>query len=639
MSHTKKVQNTISVFEDKDLNCYINILDEIDRYIDELDIWLKPKREVLWSYAKKIHEDYLIYYFYALLDSLNLSFSLIKGLFDLIVPANNTGFMHQMMLTGGGIGAMVLLAAFLVTFSLLAARFDRKKTAEEQAQLSDQDIEDIKRVIADGWVYMRELLQAFKYSSKGMRNIFNLVAKGQTPSLFFTLIAVPISLLIIINRLLLRSIREARKQMMADNRDLLMAIQKLGKKRAEGKITQEKYLEKLDKLKKKTIAKQSLFIQRVVYPMVIFNGLSDGLYLYFGFFALAPLGVFLYPLIAVCIVYTLLVLVSRAFEEYQYQQTLEITQIRPKLELLALEIFDLYEKIQKETNPRIKEHLQKEHKALLLKFEGHCLQLGDLATPKDWAVIITGIKHGLAINGAMNSGVALIATILTLTSTAFPPALLGVVLGLGLLWLVIGISYAILEERHRRRVQKEEGLTQTAELIETLKNTDLDQETYRDHLKQASAYKPPQPSKLHSYFEVLRCIVAGPSKGQKAIDYSFNPCQETDGNGHYSDPPWMLAIAAVMGLASAIVLGLRAFAKEFKDLPVEKPQNSGEKMELQAVADAQTEADEGPCETPADLAPARNKKTVSHAQTRHHFFFQRQVASHVAAIPAPIYGY
>lgn len=636
MSHTKKFRNTkIGVFGEKDL--YEYILDEIDNYIEELDIWLKPKREYLWSYAKKIHEDYRIYYFYALLDSLNLSFSLIKCLFDFLVPANNVGFMHQMMLTEGGIIAMVVAAVFLVTFSLLAARFDKKKTAEELAQgkLNDQDIEDLKQVIADGWVYMRELLQAFKYSYKGMRNVYSLIAKGHAPTHLFTLIAAPITILVMINRLFLRKIRENRKQMMKDNQALLNKILKLEKMRAEGKIEETLYALKLKKLKAKKVAEQSAFEQRIVYPMVIFNGLSDSFYLYFGFFALAPLGVFLYPLLAVCALYSILAVVTRVFEEYQYQQTLEITQIQPKLKLLASELRWLDEKIKRENHPDKKAALMLERKALLADIERHCLRLNQLAASTDWGVIITGIKQGLAINGAMNSAVALIATILTLTSTAFPPALLGVVLGFGLLYLVIGIVYAILEERHRRRVQNNEGIEQTKEIIQSLENMDPDSETYKENLEKVSTYTAPVPCKFHSYFEVLRCIIAGPSKGQKAIDYSFNPWQEADGKGHYSDPPWMLIIAAVMGLLSAIVLGLRAFAKEFKDLPVEKEEKNEE--ELPSLALAEEKQVEVPCEIPADLdCPVKkplSEKTTSLSQAKACLFFHRKIPVSSRFIP------
>ena len=96
----------------------------------------------------------------------------------------------------------------------------------------------------------------------------------------------------------------------------------------------------------------------------------------------------------------------------------------------------------------------------------------------------------------------------------------------------------------------------------------------RDALLDGLHTDPSPQYHVQEGLEVIRSCFSGLSKGQKAIDYSFNGALEQDSHGQYHDTPWTIVLSLIASVAYAIVYALRAFGKYFRganDVPLPKP--------------------------------------------------------------------
>jgi hypothetical protein len=73
--------------------------------------------------AKQLHESGQIYVLYGLLDGLNLSYSILKSLFDVVLTNSNVSssdVMHEWTLTPQGILVAATESITLIVFTMLA---------------------------------------------------------------------------------------------------------------------------------------------------------------------------------------------------------------------------------------------------------------------------------------------------------------------------------------------------------------------------------------------------------------------------------------------------------------------------------------------------------------------------------------
>lgn len=171
------------------------------------------------KYAKQLHEAAYIYALYGLLDGLSLSYSMVKYGFDVLYETSkksSSDEMHDWMITPSGAIAAGTEALTFITLSFIA------NTS------SDDDPNALKRFIATAWPYMRDALKGIKNAFKGLRSA--LLAGGLLTGQSLKHLIVPMGLiigvLVAVNRIWYRSMREQRKDMMQQNEGILTNLKK-----------------------------------------------------------------------------------------------------------------------------------------------------------------------------------------------------------------------------------------------------------------------------------------------------------------------------------------------------------------------------------------------------------------------------
>jgi len=510
------------------------------------------------SLAQKLDEGRQIYYAYAVLDSLSSSYSMYKYFFDMFISSKDSDLMHEMMLTPGGIIAIASESIFLVVFSLLACRFANEK---EHA---------IKKFIATAWPYFRDVMKGLKNAYKGWRSA--LQAIGFIGGIDLKYMIVPVGLLLGIfaaaNRFWLRRMVEKRKVMMGENAALLLEIKKLTS------VTKEECKSYLDQIKYQPLESRIL-----AFFAASTGGIIDGLYLYVGVLSLAvlPFPIFI-AMAVVCAIYTLACIITRVYEEYDFQLKLIITQTKCKLALITKEMMGFsYTKIcslRQKTNKTEEDvielrRLEEEVCELIGQFEETRQLLQQQTTRTYLAAALLGIKNGLYAYSAFASILFLVGTLLVMTSSAFPPALLIFGISFGLVLLIGFIIHSLRANYVHLSKRKKMDESPYIQIIEMKKNLEEEQDQFillEENYFKASIIDglnlDPSPQFFfQEWFEVVRSLFSGLGKGQKFVDFAGNPLQEADEQGHYHDTPVMYALAVCSAVLFAAVLGLRAFSR------------------------------------------------------------------------------
>lgn len=506
--------------------------------------------------ASELDKDSRIYYAYAVFDSLSSSYSMFKYFFDVFFANNDADSMHDAMLTPGGIIAIIAETTFLVSFSFLAALFDNEKKGS------------IEKLIATAWPYFRDVMKALKNAYKGWRSAVLAVSfiGGLDLKSIISPIGLVLGLFAAANRLWLRRMVEKRKRQMSANAELLLVIKKLEFFSHEERIA---YLKK--------IKYQSLESREAAFVAVAAGGLLDGLYLYGGVLSLAALAPSLFiAMSSVCIVFIIGCIVTRVYEEYDFQLRLFITQTKCKLALISKELETDYgkwlllkDKINK-TEVELGELAQLESNLCVLinKLEEKRALLKKQVTRNYLSAALFGMKNGLYAYSALASILFLVATILLLAGVAFPPGLVIGCIVTGLVFMIGFTLHSLITNYIHLKKQKntEEGSFQH---IIDMKNhlemhsneAGLDATAFKESLHNGLCYDASPQFFFQEWFEVFRSLFSGFGKGQKFADFSGNPLQEMDDQGHYHDTPIMYLIAAISSLAFGIILALRALAK------------------------------------------------------------------------------
>lgn len=537
--------------------------------------------------AQHLDKDRSIYYAYAVLDSLSSSYSMYKYFFDVFVPNSNSDTMHDFMMTPGGIIAATLETLFLVGFSVLAVKFDGEKE------------DNYKKWIADAWPYFRDVIKGLKNAYKGWRSA--VVALNLLGVADLNFLIAPVGFVLGIfaaaNRYWLRSMVEDRKIMMTANAELWSEIKKLLT------MTEEEGKYYLSQIKYQTDTTRILS-----YLSVALGGFIDGLYLYVGVIGLAVLSPSLLTALAVMsALYTVACVITRVYEEYDFQVRLFITQTKCKLEITAKLIEMNYAKLlsmQELENKTIDDRYEiKLFKAkiysLLEQFDAHRKTLSEQSNRTYLSAALLGLKNGLYAYGALASGLFLFSTILALCGVAFPPALL---LASSILGFVL-ISYFVIHSVVMNYCHLEKECTEAPrpynQLID-LKNkmklsldTDdfLEKDSFHQSLNDGLAVDPSPQFFIQEWCEVLRSLFSGFGKGQKFVDFAGNYLQEADEQGHYHDTPIMYGLSLLSAALFGGVLAFRALARGLGRSPLGQAATNEEAAELGNTANVAVETD------------------------------------------------
>lgn len=559
--------------------------------------------------AIELHKNREIYYAYAVTDALSTSYSMFKYAFDLFIsPTTNNDLMHECLLTPTGIVMVTLESIFLVTYAVLAVHFENETE------------DGIKKSIATSWPYFRAILKALKNAYKGWRSAMN--ALHLIGGLDVQFLVAPAGLILGIfaaaNRFWLQGMLEERKTMMNSNAKLLLAIQK------------RSTLTRLDrKLYLKDIDYQTLYKRRQAFVSVAVGGFVDGLYLYMGVLNVAILAPqFFLAMAIICAFFTVACILTRLYEEYDFQHRLIITQLKCKLALLGKELQTSYSELLVLEAKLDKTELDLIHILVLRDKIGHLFDSFDKKRDLYFSecrnqylsAFLLGMKNGLYGYSALTSILFLISAILLLSGTAFPPALLISFVFFGLA-LVIGITIVTLISNtihnHQLENQAQEDYEKFLEIKKALNDgTSLDGDAFQNALTAGLNFFETRQLFFQEGFEVIRSLFSGLGKGQKFTDFAGNPLQELNEQGHYHDTP----ILYVLGFCNAILFGvimmLRALAKGFGRKPpgtVEEeedieliPQESVEPSDMKKISEEVVNEVEI-----SEVIPARSKSALS----------------------------
>jgi hypothetical protein len=237
---------------------------------------------------------------------------MFKYFLDVFIPNSSSDAIHDLMMTPGGIVAVTLESLFLVSFSVLAAKFDSETE------------DNCKKMIATAWPYFRDIMKGLKNAYKGWRSA--IVAFGLLGAVDVNCLIIPVGILLGIfaaaNRFLVRyMVTEPRKVMMNANVRLKDEIKQLLS------LTYEE-----SRLYFHDIQEQDTDTRIFAFLAVGLGGAIDGLYLYVGVLSLAILSSpLLFYMVAMCVFYTVACIITRIYEEYDFQLRLLITQTKCKL--------------------------------------------------------------------------------------------------------------------------------------------------------------------------------------------------------------------------------------------------------------------------------------------------------------------
>lgn len=583
-------------------------------------------------HAKKIDNEKWIYGLYGALDGLSTSFSMLRYFFDAYYansPFASADKLHDWSLTSEGIAFVVIESTLLVAFGFIGNMHedgydlhfspvaevthlgrvncycwdDNKlyyiRSKGEHQELKGDFAEQIKRVkpsadspnkivnlsakqvkkhitskgnsppdaptptnmgyIAASWPYARDVMKAMKNTNKGIRNALafaKLMSIEINPG-YLALAGIVLGIIAARNRTWLRAIREDRKKLQDHNARWLKHI-------LDGKGTI--FLHEFRAAQKK----QPYWLYADL--AAAFSGLVDAPYLYFGVMSLTvmtPATPFFFLVAASSLIFAAVCIITRIYEEYDFQRKLEISQIEVEIAINLKKYRVLCEAGKKEER---EQQLDMASKACLESY-AKWQKLSILS----WQYLfIGGLKNGLDAYSALASLMFAIATIIQIFMIPYPPALLVGFIGVGLAFLlffsILAINMPSLDEHASsltggKLTQKEIMLNDCFSLKGPEDIKQLDSERSKENIPTSQYF-------FQDWFETFRLFCSGGGKGIRSVDSIMVLWQTLGADGHYHDTDSMIVIAWLSAAIYAVIFALRGYARLGRgvddDLPPKK---------------------------------------------------------------------
>ena len=495
---------------------------------------------------------------YDALDSLSSSYSMFKYFFD-VYFGGSTDEMHEFMLSPAGIAGITLGSIFLVSFSVLACHFDKEKD------------NNYKKLIADAWPYFRDILKGLKNAYKGWRSVvavMSLLGIADASALIIP-IGITLGVLGAVNRSLIRAIRDVRKTMMVHNSSLFLQLIKVSSE-ADLKNFYKEYGE---------VQQQNDKDRYLAFLYSGIGGFIDALYLYVGVLTLTALAPYLLiPLASVCAFYTLASIVTRIYEEYEFQQKLIITQTKcslayqtKEIQLAFVQLMSLTGKTDKTAEDLLLiEKLKNRLCSSIEEFEKQRKLLKDQTSIYLVSTLLIGLKHGLYAYSGISSVFFLVSAILILAGVSFPPLAIALAVSTGLVLIAAYVGNALYDHYQHKKNQNTFDETEYQQLLAMKMQIEQHSEINLLSADQVNASllnglsAPAVPVYFYQeWWETIRSFFSGLSKGQKFVDFAGNPLQEVGEDGHYLDTPVMYILGALSALLFGFILALRALGRGF----------------------------------------------------------------------------
>lgn len=354
-----------------------------------------------------------------------------------------------------------------------------------------------------------------------------------------------------------------------------------------------------------------------------YAGVVDGLYLYMGALGLTILSPPVFMAMTVCsAIFSVMCVVTRVYEEYEYQRKLEATQARVEVALCAKELESILEILQWLSNPcnqnyftlnelqdisgRLRsayssiiddtierkltdiqtkldqqsvddlvELLREVSRSALIPKKNQLLaaraKLHDTGSSSDKIALFIGFRHGLAFYGAITSIMFAVATINAIFLISFPSSFLiaGVVSGMlcMLAFLIHSLVYNAPSISGKNQGNVNDALeTQGSigSLLESIKspNQALPQDLESQAIKLA-AYESMKVEVSPKYYvwewcEIVRSLGSGFSKWPKLLDFLQNMWSGVEND---TETPIFFRIAIIGAVAQGLAFAIRALGR------------------------------------------------------------------------------
>lgn len=509
-------------------------------------------------YAEEMHKKRIVYLLFGALDGLSLSNSLLKYLWDLYFTNGN---LHDWLLSPTGIA---LTAAESIALIVCGAMGNYYK---------DDDPELWKQRLAKVWPYVRHALKGSKNAYKGFRSMIFACAEISKHDLNFLILPMSITLGVvsISCRFYLQWMRDNRKKMMDENDKLLDEVIALPE------YTQLIANQYLAQMRSQTRTERNLGIF-----VAALGGSVDSLYLFMGALGLAtvmgtPLTI---GILACCVVFTVLNIISRIYEEYNYQLLLDHTRTRIEFALYS-KCFELQLKTNLDElnaltqlialNPNsldlIAIKIQKEHQITsdieIYSKKRNYFQRTMLFT--ELTSILSGIRHGFAVYSAIASAVFAISTILTITTGVFPAGLVVAMVAAGLIGILVYTAHNYsLQATYRQKVFAEADMPKDRlNSLVKAHSAIIDVAAVSNALSGLIELDSGPRIFTQERGEIFRSALSGVNKSTKSAEFTMGGLEYEDDLGNYHDSSFMLAVAGIGSLFYGVVFMLRSLARGY----------------------------------------------------------------------------
>lgn len=637
-----------------------------DNVKDGLDLDQLPQDDEP-TLAQQIDKSVWFHTLYGTLDGLTVSYSTVKFLCDVSSKTNNIyhSNLENLLTDSTWLPILLFETSFITLLSLIGNRAAKQK-----------DPNTFQRFCRDYWPYIRDVLRGAKNGYRGVKSLFaalyhlNILNAEDLRN-----IAIPIGLAVgaigLLNRIFIRHMSNQRKTLFKrlneieeklsayDERAFLKKenelIDKLKNHQAEqAQDAAAKIETELDTLKRKKAAAFQQFQadlalyetlsndikifensikHRFLYAANVIGAIVDGPYLYAGILLLGSIPPPFMAITATILLSMFVGLVAtRIHDEFNYRKDLKIQSLKTQL-LVDQKKYDSklcqFEAALNALGERAKD--ERVISRLIQEFELMALYqaylntdnaLNHLLAPSYRDAVLSGVKDGLCLFGAISTIYFSIGIFLFLSGTAFPPALIVAGAFIGLAAMMVRTAQRV------NQTTKDKANFQTH--IRQKKQAETHQEPFLSYINDCNndGFTKGQ-FYFQETFEVVRSLGAGPYKSNNLTDFMLSSLKEDDHGGNKKDSLPMIIFCGATSIIYGLCLAIRAFGQGFSKHKQQTSKQSAPAQQDNIVVckkpRLQSQTDFSP--PSPEKSPPDDKTMRSLTSSRHAFFHKTSSSS------------
>lgn len=568
--------------------------------------------------AKWLDDNKYIYSLYGLVDGLNLSYSTFRLVADLF--SFSAMDIHFFITSPLGLVLLGVEIFCIVGLSFISNTSHERHPNESIAKWSKRPI---IKFISDLFVYLRDALKS-KNAFKAIRAVLQvLIILGVFDASFLILpLSLPAIALYIINRTWFRYMIEKRKVSMDGRADILLSLNELyftddalthqdleqnikyvlnhsqyALNSCDDNILIQRISSKLDAEKSTALEirfavyscileyyaeeneklSQSIYSRAFAFLSAGLGGFFDGFYMYFAAALIVSLSAFAPPLlvgiISLSTLFAVGCIISRIYEEWEYQNILVIMDKRVSLEINVAEITNILLAISKSNASENAEFINSCKQNLGAKLNDYLKLREELIKASHYSYgtqVLSGLKYGLAIYGVFTSLLFTASVFSLLLGFVLPPALLLVVISLGVIAVTGAIALTLfntyfqnkqLNAHYQDQSDDLKAIQEVANQLNEKHTFDADTASFLKQLDSIKKAPPPAVYPIKDRFcEPFRQFFTGTGKGVKSLDLLCEGLKEQSDEGLVL--PGVIAILSIgVGVMEALILCLRTLAR------------------------------------------------------------------------------